>query len=346
MKNKLILLSLLIITNYCKAENYEKYYQLINKAEEKFVNKKDKSCYIEYDIAFKKYKPFLKDPFVASQIALYFGDTLKFFEYIKICFQNGMPITSLNVSPIINKVDSPLFKSNVIKLFKISYKSKIIDVRINDKICLMCHLSDSLKVAMGKGTQQYFHLNEDETRKYILDSFLVKGQFPNEQLIGITTNELYANFYSKFNRKSPYEDFAPNLSFEEFELRRKCPYNIILHSKCFYTEHKTLFYQAMLNGYIHPKEIAILEETAILWNKNNEQNPTETCGVAKYKICYNVFPKNPMQSNQIVDNSVEGLKIVEMNREKIYLQKYSIDQQKKVLEKELGIKFFFDFADR
>lgn len=350
MKNKIniILISFIIVTNYCNAENYEKYYQLINKAEERFVIKKDKSCFQEYDIAFKKYKPFLKDPFIASQIAIYLGDTIKFYEYLKICFQNGMPITSINVSPIIRQVNHNDIGRTISKLFDKFYKNKIINENIKDTICLMCYQSDSIKVKIG-GRSIEFYKSENDTRKYILDSFLVKGKFPNELLLGITTNKSYADFYNKFNRKSVYDDelFAKSIDdYEEYELRLKCPFNIILHSSCYYSEHKDLFYKAMLNGYIHPKEIGILEETAILWHNNNENNPTENCENPKNKICYNIFGKDPRQSFQIFDNTEDGLKEVEENRKNIYMQKYSIDQQKKVIEKEIGIKFFFDFIDR
>lgn len=343
----LILILLFSITIYCKAENYEKYYELINRAEEKFVLKKDRSCFIEYDIAFKRNKPFLKDPFIASQIAIYLGDTLKFYEYLKICFQNGMPITSVNASPIIKEINKNEIGRTILMLFDKFYNDKIIDVNTKDKICLMCYQSDSFKVKIG-GRSIEFYKNEDETRKYILDSFLVFGKFPNEQLLGITTDKTYTYFYEKFGRKSVYEDIIYQKQkdyFEEFELRLKCPYNIILHSRCFYTEYKELFFKAMQNGFIHPKEIGILEETAIIWHQNHN-NPTEKCKKVEYKICYNIFGKEPGLTFQIFDNTENGLKIIEENRKKIFMQKYSVDQQKKAIEKETGIKFFFDFADR
>jgi hypothetical protein len=351
MKQKGLLVLVFLLSTFSissKAENYTAYYQLINTAEETFVLKKDKSCFIYYDKAFKKYKPFLKDPFIASQIALYLGDTLKFYEYLTIGFKNGLPLTSLNVSFLINQVNNHHLQKKIQALFEKEYQPKHIDEHVIDKICLMCYQSDSIKVNIG-GRHAEFFKNENDTRRYILDSFLIKGKFPNERLLGVTTNQMYLDFYKKFNRKDVYAGFSGltnDIPPEEFELRLKCPYNIILHSKCFYSEHKQLFYQAMINGYIHPKEIGILEETAIIWHDNAEANPTETCEKPAYKICYNIFGKDPRRKQQLFDNSERGLKKVEENRKKLYMQKYSIDQQKKLLEKNTGIKFFFDFQDR
>ncbi|MES2513785.1 MAG: hypothetical protein V4580_06545 [Bacteroidota bacterium] len=349
-QNKLLTWLLLLATFSLRsnAANYTEYYQLINMAEETFVLKKDKSCFVFYDKAFKKHKPFLKDPFIASQIALYLGDTLKFYDYLKIGFQNGLPLTAINVSPLIKQVNTNHFQKRIQAMFEKEYKPKRIDQHIMDKICLMCYQSDSIKVNMG-GRNDNFYKNENDTRSYILDSFLIRGKFPNEQLLGVTTNQMYLDFYKKFNRKDVYAGFSGmtnDMPPDEFELRLKCPYNIILHSRCFYSEHKQLFYQAMLNGYIHPKEIGILEETAIIWHNDAETNPAETCQKPAYKICYNIFGKDPRHAPQLFDSSEQGLKQVEENRKNIYMQKYSVDQQKKLLEKNTGIKFFFDFLDR
>lgn len=328
--------------------DYSVYYQLINTAEEKFVKHQDKSCFKEYDEAFKSYKPFLKDPFIAAQIAIHLKDTVKFYDYLKICFQNGMPITAIHVSPLINTINHHVVKSRINELYTSFYKEFNSNERIQDKLCLFCYQSDSTKVRIG-GRSQQFHESENNARKYILDSFLVDGKFPNELLVGITTNKNQAAFFEKFKREDVFESgpFGNGIAqYEEHELRRKCPYNIILHSRCFYTEHKELFLRAMRNGYIHPKEIGILEETAILWHANDESNGEETCGKAVLKICYNIFNRDSRKQHQVFDDSEAGLRTVEENRKNIFMQKYHIDVQKKKLEKEIGIKFFFDFVDR
>ncbi len=324
--------------------NYIKYYKLINKAEECFTVKKDKSCFTYFDKAFKENKPFLKDPFIAAQIAFFLNDTSAFYRYLKIGFENGMPITAINVSPIIKTKSTIEIINKINNIYTTHHSKKAVNEKDYDWICLKCYQSDSLKVKVG--VESEFYQNEDETRRYILDSFLLQGKFPNEKLFGITTNKSLIDFYKKYNRTPVYPEGLTDDYFEEFELRLKCPFNIILHSKCFFTENKKLFYQAMINGYIHPKEFGILEETSIIWHQNTAEHPNESCEKAKYKICYNIFSKSPFEKEHIFDNTNNGLKIVEKNRLKIYMQKYSVDLSKKNLEKEIGIKFFFDFKDR
>lgn len=325
-----------------KAKDYRIYYKLINKAEENFILKKDKSCFKYFDKAFGKYNPFLKDPFIASQIALYLGDTLRFHKYIEICFQNGMPLTALNSSSLIKKNNIGIFKSKIDQIFKESYKAKSIDKYYQNKVFLQCYESDSIKVKAGVNSD--FFISEDATRKYLLDSFLVVGKFPNERLLGITTSQLYDDLLEQNNL---FPIYTQDLDyFEEYELRLKCPFNIVLHSKCFYRENKALFYQAMLNGYLHPKELGILEETSIIWYQDDSNNQFEFCEKAPYKICYNIFYKSPFDIQHIFDDSPDGLKTVEANRKSIFMQKYSVDLEKKKLEKDTGIKFFFDFNDR
>jgi hypothetical protein len=46
------------------------------------------------------------------------------------------------------------------------------------------------------------------------------------------------------------------------------------------------------------------------------------------------------------DSNTEGIKQVEKNRASIGMQKYSIDQLKRLDQKNLGLKFFFYFLER
>ena len=347
---KTIVLLLAMWGPYVVAQDYSDYYQWINQAEEQFVEHGDTSCFPYYDRAFARYEPFLKDPYIAAQIALYLKDTTRFYTYLEVCFHHGMPLTAVDAAPIIRRAMQGELAQHIHDSFKMHFRSKQIDQELLQKICLQCYQSDSIK--MTEGVNARFHLSENATRSFLLDSMLRQGKFPNERLLGITSDALWKDFYQLFQRPDIYTEATPFSSSattyrEEYELRLKCPYNIILHSNCFYTDHRDLFRTAMLNGYIHPKEIAILEETAILWNKDTG-NPMETCSQLPYRICFNIFGYNPMKpaSRQTFTNTTEGLKEVEANRKALFLQKYSVDLQKKELEKSTGIRFFFDFHDR
>lgn len=351
--NRLLLNFVIILLFYINpsfSQNYIPYYNLINLAEEKFILEKDTSCYAHYDKAFKHFQPFLKDPFIAGQIALSLGDTLKFYDYLRICFKNGMPLSSIHASPIIKKVYTNKIKVFIDQLFKESYITQNYEEDIINEICLKCYRSDSIKMFMATDSalNNLFYLNENQTRKYLYDNFLIHGKFPNERLIGISTDEALDGFYERTNLPDVYVQVTGKKGYinEEFELRAKCPFNIILHSKCFYNTHRELFILAMEHGYLHPKELGILEESAMLWHKS-DQNPEEMCEPPEIKIAYNIFGNDPRKPDiNTFTKSEEGLLMVEANRKHIHLQKFSIDQLKKKSEKELGIKFFFDFKDR
>lgn len=346
----IIIFSLNLLSGIGYAQNYAEYYQLINKAEEKFVLQRDSACYVEYDNAFKNFQPFLKDTYIASQIALFLGDTLKYFDYLKLCFENGMPISALNASLLVKRANTDALYSQISDLYSKSYKPVKVDKEILNEICLRCYQSDSIKTFMGSNDSliNLYYESENQAREYLLVNFLNQGVFPNQRMIGITTDKMLNDFFSEFNRPDVFMMLTgkPGHQQEEFSLRTKCPYNIILHSKCFFRQHIELFRTVMLNGYLHPMDFGILEETSILWHHSNK-NATEDCGPPEVKTCYNIFGNSPLNSSfNIFTNTEEGLKQVEINRELIYMQKYSVDLQKKELEEGYGFKFFFDFKNR
>lgn len=344
-----ILCLLISLSNETLAQNYSTYYTLINSAEEKFILNRDSSCYAAYDQAFAQYSPYLKDPFIASQIAFSLGDTNKFYAYLKICFQHGMPLSVVNASPFIRKGLHAALMKEISLRYSEYYIEKKYDPILYDEIALMSYQSDSIKAFMGKDTSliNAFNRSEHATRSFLLDRLLHQGIFPNQMLFGISSDAKYDAFYTKTgrpdirNRLDPFRSISPIPV--EYNLYLERPDNIILHSRCFYTEHKDLFIQAMLNGYMHPKAIGILEETAVLWHKN-DHDPQEKCPAAPYKIGYNIYGYNPMSAQQIFTSTPSGIAQVEKNRKAIYMQKFSIDLEKRKLEKMEGFKFFFDFA--
>ncbi len=350
MKPTVFLLCTLMLSSFCLAQDYVPYYQLVNRAEERFVEHMDSTCFADYDAAFNLCTPFLKDPYIAAQIALFLGDTARFDQYISLCFRMGMPLSAIHSSPMMALASKGDFAQHIALLHEQNFTEKVVDEAIRDEICLRCYRSDSLKAYMDNDPQlvDEFNTFEHETRNYLLDEFLQFGKFPNQHLIGITSDASLKHFHEEFDRPDVYMllNGMPGFYQEERGLRTKCPYNIILHSRCFFREHKELFIQAMKKGYLHPMDIAILEETSIVWNHSSEDE-RERCPVATLRLCYNVYTPNPVQAHKtIYSEKAEDLKQVEENRASIFMQKFSVDLQKKRLEQAYGFKFFFDFKHR
>jgi hypothetical protein len=322
-------------------QQYTEYYTLINAAEESFIEHQSHVCFEQYDEAFERFDPFVKDPYIASQIALYLSDTVRFMHYLKMCFENALPLSAVNASVIIRKANVGRLHEQIVDLHASSFKPKKINVFMDDAIFLFGYASDSLKINHGVNAE--FHDLENKARAFLVDSFLTRGVFPNERLSGISTNDRDNAFHVKHKKSKLADDDLE----QDFELRLKCPFNIVLHSKCFYTAHRELFLNAMRNGYVHPKEIGIMEETAVMWNDKSD-NPQDDCAPPTYQPLYNILGYNPLKhpAKQIFNASEEALMVVERNRAQIHMQKYSVDVAKKEMEKSLGFKFFFDFIDR
>jgi hypothetical protein len=331
---------------FSQEKSYVEYYRLVNRAEEEFALKMDSTCFMYYDRAFAANKPFLKDPYIAAQIALYLNDSLRFNHYLSVAFQNGMPLKSVTASRFIQERYYPDLYRTVARLYKQYGRQPKVDEAMLEKVCMMCYQSDSLKLKTG-GESQQFYKNENETRKYLTE-LLKKGVFPNEHLLGITTTEMWADFYKKSGRKDLYADMgmANAQASEECELRLKCPMNIVLHSQCFFQQNKRLLFKAVERGYLHPKDYGIMEETAFLWYKESNTNPEEKCARPAEIITYNILGMDPTRKVQVYDATEAGMKNAEANRAKIHMQKFSVDKRKKELEEKYGFAFFFDFVDR
>lgn len=348
MKNYIFGLLLLMNSNlFAQEASYASYYNLINKAEEAFVMKMDSSCFKYYDKAFLTEKPFLKDPYIAAQIALYLNDSIRFNHYLGIAFQSGMPLKAVTASKFIQDRYYPKLHKEIMATYKRYYKKPDIDSALLGEICFMCYQSDSLKLKLG-GESKAFHDSENKSRAFLLENLLEKGFFANEHLLGITSNDMWAFFYRKYNRKDLYEaNGMTNTNYsEECELRLKCPLNILLHSQCFFQENKSLLFKAVEAGYLHPKDYAILEEASILWFKEQTTNPQEKCKRPTEIVSYNIFGIDPTKTIQLFDVTADGVRRADANRSRIYMQKYNIDRLKKELEEKYGFAFFFDFLDR
>lgn len=348
MKNCILGILILISSNlFSQDKPYIQYYNLVNKAEEEFVMKMDSTCFMYYDMAFAGNKPFLKDPYIAAQIALYLNDTLRFNHYLSIAFRNGMPLKAVTASKFIQDRYYPKLYKSIAVNYANNYSAPKIDSALLGQICLMCYQSDSLKLKVG-GESQAFYKNENETRTFLLENLLKKRVFANEHLLGITSNAMWTQFYRKFNRTDLYAgDGLTNPQYsEECELRLKCPMNIVLHSQCFFQENKALLFKAVQTGYLHPKDYGILEETSVLWFKESTTNPAEKCKRPTQLISYNIFGTDPTRKVQVFDGTAEGFQRADANRAKIYMQKFTIDRMKKELEEKYGFAFFFDFVDR
>ena len=329
-----------------------KYYEYINKAEEKFVLTLNRECFNYYDSAFATdAQYFAKDAYIAAEIALFLKDNDLFLKYVKLSFDLGLPWTAIKSGKIIEGQLTPGLEAELKELFT-TRKEPDFDHQVRDKVYDYAYRSDSIKLIMGRSVEQenLFFAIENEFRNYLYTSFLLKGVFPNENLIGIATDSVYQDFLKRFNKVDLYSNSSGN-SFgqqeappQEYDLVAKYSYSVLLHSRCSFSKFQKELWNAVLNGYLLPSEYALLHETSILWNSNS-RNPWDDCEPAYQEAYYNVLGFNPMKRIQthVDESNKELMEQVELNRKNIYMQKWEIDKKKKEIQKKTGIRFFFGF---
>ena len=76
-------------------------------------------------------------------MAIYLGDTLRFYDFLKACFRHGMLIDAVNSCVFICNVNSGEIKRNINKIFKKESVSRQVDQELYDKLCHMSYQSDS-----------------------------------------------------------------------------------------------------------------------------------------------------------------------------------------------------------
>lgn len=331
------------------------YYRHINQAEELFVLNHDAQCFKEYQKAFHtKARYFAKDAYIAAQIAFYLKDEKKVLVYLKQSFELGLPFSALKSAPIFQQIETTPIFPEIVKVFQ-QCKKPTFDAAARDTIYHKCFISDSLKFYMGRDSKKIaqFKQFEDSFRDHLKQEYLSKGIFPNENLIGIATDSVYEDFMRRFGHVDPYaaeekQLFGSTNSIPtEYGLVSKYSFSVLLHSSCSFPNYQKLLFAAVLSGYMQPIEYGLLHETSISWNQETT-NQNENCTRLLSNAYYNILgfdPRNKIQTRIDVSDT-EGMKQVEKNRATIGMQKYSIDQLKRIDQKNLGFKFFFYFLER
>ena len=354
MKRHFILVIILFFFTELSYASQNEYYDLINQAEETFVLKRDQSCFAIYDKAFKVKgaKYFAKDAYVAAEIAYYLKLNVQVKKYLKLSFELGMPISALKSGNIFAAIQRTSLYPEILSIYK-TCKKPAFDIETREKVYNFCFSSDSIKFLLRTNLpvqQQAYYRVENDFRSYLFDEFLTKGIFPNENLIGIASDSIYADFIKRNNKVDQWElaakqffgDSEPELMENDFV--SKFSFSVLLHSQCSFPKFQPYLLNAVENGYLHPSEYALLKETSVLWNQDSK-NPWDDCTLQIAPAYFNIFRFTPTSKYQtyVDPKNTELILKVEQNRAEIHMQKLSVDNEKLKLQKELGIRFFFGF---
>lgn len=351
------------------AVHFGEYYKNINLAEELFIQGHPDQSFLLYDSVFKKYSnPYVFDCYKAAQFAYSVGDTNHFLNYLTVAFSNGMPYSAVIAAPILKSILQN--KSLVARLEQI-YENNSRNFTVNesdfDELAFKNFTIDSLQLSFAQSDLRDSCIaieqlkKEDEIRKFVRDKYLKAGVFPSEKILGITQTNTYTNFRSKYNKVLPgapldsgkvgylkdgTKVLIGNPRIVDYELSNASPLNFFIHSTCTIAEYQPYLWQSVLNGYLHPKYYGMLEEIGISWNRNSLYSRyAKICNYPVKDAYYNILGNelSTTRTNVFV-NTPDLLVKVESNREAHYIQKYSVDVQKRNLEKEKGFKLFFGWG--
>ncbi len=277
---------------------YSQYYIIVNSAEEAFVNNNIDSCYRLYDSAFKAFdKPFVKDIYVAAQIAYWHGDTDVFLHYLQIAFNEGMPLECVYIAPILKGIkNNLLFNDRVNELYKHRVIFKI-DEKIKDTIYTIKHREreahDLLNGPYNKENIVNMKKVNNENVTAII-KYLDRGIWPSEKVIGIYTDDDYESFLNRHNYREKQDDLSkfagikltPILS--SYALYNEAAYIPLLHDPYRFYEIKAKLFKMVKNGLLHPGDYALFEE----WSyhaKRVDEKYTTSCPELVKRPLYNIL---------------------------------------------------------
>lgn len=343
---KTTLLLLLVACSSYSQKNYFRYHHLVNSAEEAFVKKEMQQCYKFYDSCFREYKQgYVKDYYIAAQIAFFNKDTNRFLHYMRGAFEHGFPLEALGAAPLMKNIKPDDELGRKVQALSEKYSFSVNKV-LRDSVYY--HLYGELIAVNNVDLGEEYYRTAKETTQYNVDylvSLLNANSWPSEKLIGIYTDgdfdELKKRLGLTLSTQKAKKFNSGGASFSlgapiptSHQLFNYATFIPLLHDPCKFNELKEQFWRLVEKGAMHPKDYVMLEE----WSADSVDpliSPTS---------CENMPPAN--RYNVIGRRAVfdeQGLKTVTENRKKRWIQKFEIDQQKKAIGQKEGLQFFFGF---
>jgi hypothetical protein len=338
--------------------NYREYHSRINKAEELIFLKKDvDSALFIYSEVFKDYDfVFVQDCVIAAQIALVFKKDLLVLEFLNKGFENGLKISNLpkyrdienGETKYLNIFENFLSLNENEKLLKKYYEIERqkylqrINAKLLDKIIKRYAIDQSHK-NIRKNTKET-KVEQDSLMNIVMkknvsliDSLARIGLFPSEKILGINDNNLFNELnlpykplidYYKIFLADTQKKF--NISENHFILDEDCltfnmTYVMLYHYEPSYDILSKHFDNLIMNGLIHPREVASLE-------KSFNDDVYKYTKLEKYK--------DVSQRINCFDTTLNNRKIVNKKRLESYLVPVEVDMAKKKFEAQYKLRFY------
>ena len=310
----------IIILTYSKLglaqQDYFKYHQQINLAEELFVDEKFEESVTKYDSIISKYDyVFLKDLLVAAQIAVLSNNLDKSDEWLEKAIRNGYDCKCIEKIKVFeNYTKTDYWKGIVMKS-----EIYIAEYRNNINLDLHYEFHHRFKQEQESKRQREKYVKIVYDNYFRIKSLMDSLPFLSERIIGIDDESIFPT--SSGGKLRSCE--ASNSKVIPTLLHYDNPITDIGWSK---------FIAAIKSGHLHPRQFADIYSFETNYvsrlNKNRNQNPSR---LPKYWFNF-AFGKKT--------NDIEQ---VNLDREKFGICSLELDVAKKTIAEKFGLKLDFGY---
>ncbi len=322
--------------------NYIKYYELINKAEKTFVSDTTSSkCLQIFESAFKDVRlPFASDVFKAVQISFFLKDTAYFFSFAKLAFERDLRLEEFKYAPILRDILSNQYYKDKLFLLEKNSSKQIYDHGLKDSINRRFYEEQTLK-RVQDGEKQFYQKEANNIDYF--GEHIKEGKFPSDQLIGLFRQKEFEQFLLDNHLPHYHSDFekqianSPSTQQDDEMIGNYQAIFSFLHYPCGFIKYKEEIWKSVLNGYLQPKVFCLLEEWTVGYKARMESE--NLCSISEGSTIYLIWKKQNASTEQDFSK-------IEANRKRMYVQELKVDNAKKNLEKQTGIKFFYGFLNK
>lgn len=235
---KAYIISLLcFLPAFAQGKDYLTYHTYINEAEENLVNDRIDSCFYYYDKAFNEFDfIFVKDAFIAAEVALRHNDYRRLTWYLVRGAQNGLQTDCLNMDVFNDLKSLPVYSAvhNSMDTALEHYHKKH---AANAELATDWQLRFGAMMDIGQlGTSDEKETAIKDNVKAVKDLLATKG-YPGEKLLG------------------PMYDCE--------EMANYTAIGSLLLYDCWMAENHAALWEAVKRGELHPREFGTMCEAEL-----------------------------------------------------------------------------------
>lgn len=253
-----------------KNTTYIVYHNLVNQAEEHFFlnNNVDSSLHF-YNKAFDNYDYiFLRDLMNATQIAYFSNRPYK--KYLYRAFEFGLEpwhIKKIDLfSPIADSLLSSSEFQSVYESGRTVYLSKI------DFDYLLDIYVMKIQDQLNKRKDNYTDFKREDLKT--LKTRISDRGYPGSKYLGVDCSTIFSEIGRPEDdydsKKLEYSDILGYSSPDSSSLSSTIAMYLLIHNQCAFLELEHWFYQAVLEGEIHPREVGLLYDN--MYRNVNDPN--------------------------------------------------------------------------